>query len=101
MAAMCDDCDQDIAIAMSCTRSSISLDGREWARVRYGDGHLDAPGAANGKRCRDCGVAPGGVHHAGCCLETCPACGSQLFCCDCYKDDGNYYEDEEDDGGSA
>jgi hypothetical protein len=74
MAAFCDDCNLGIDAA-SCIRETISLDGKEWPRVRYGNGHLDALGATAGDRCRDCGVLPGGVHHAGCCLETCPARG--------------------------
>jgi len=94
MAVICDDCEQDMDVAAACSRESILLDGRDWSRVRYGAGHIDALAASNGIRCPDCGVLPGGVHHAGCCKETCPACGGQLFCCDCYKDEGGYEDDE-------
>lgn len=91
----CDDCELDILVAESCTRVTISLDGTFWPRVPYGDGHIDVLAAAKGIRCPDCAVMPRGIHHAGCCKETCPACGSQLFCCECYKDEGGYLDDDE------
>lgn len=90
MGALCDDCEQDMELAASCTMETISLDGREWRRVSYGDGHIDWLSAANGIRCPDCGVLPRGIHHIVCLKETCPACGDQLNGCSCYKDDGRY-----------
>lgn len=29
--------------------------------------------------CSDCGVLPGGRHHAGCCVAICADCGEQLL----------------------
>jgi hypothetical protein len=47
---------------------------------RYGDeaiwasiGHTPPP------RCRDCGVALGGHHHAACCIAECARCGAQAL----------------------
>jgi hypothetical protein len=34
-------------------------------------------------RCHDCGVQPGGNHHPGCDMETCPTCFGQRISCEC------------------
>jgi hypothetical protein len=36
--------------------------------------------------CPDCGARPGETHRAGCDVEPCPYCGSQLASCDCGGD---------------
>lgn len=33
--------------------------------------------------CNDCGASPETLHHPGCGLERCPACGRQLIGCQC------------------
>ena len=33
------------------------------------------------QRCRNCLVAPGGIHHLDCPMERCPRCGGQLVEC--------------------
>lgn len=35
------------------------------------------------RRCHDCGAKVGRIHHPGCDMEECPACGGQYFVCDC------------------
>jgi hypothetical protein len=35
--------------------------------------------------CHDCGVRPGGYHHLGCALETCPCGKSQAIMCDHFE----------------
>ena len=36
------------------------------------------------KKCPDCNVNPGGIHHYGCDIEKCPKCGGQLLSCPCW-----------------
>jgi hypothetical protein len=40
-----------------------------------------------GRRCGDCGVARGGLHHLGCDIQRCPVCGRQMFTCGCRFDE--------------
>ena len=35
------------------------------------------------RKCHDCGVEEGQIHHDGCDNERCPFCGMQLISCDC------------------
>lgn len=41
------------------------------------------PEEYNNRRCHDCGVKIGEIHHPGCDMEECPRCGGQYFICDC------------------
>jgi hypothetical protein len=52
------------------------------------------------ERCRDCGVLKGQIHHFGCCIEECPACGGQFISCGCFDE---CYEHlcEDDDGAEG
>jgi hypothetical protein len=56
-------------------------DGKEMQRVRYGDEEDDW--GADSKPCHDCGVIKGEFHVPECDVERCPACGGQIFGCDC------------------
>ena len=52
--------------------------------VNVGEGELFDPLPYPGPgRCHDCNVAPGGYHHPGCDMESCPRCGGQLISCGC------------------
>lgn len=58
--------------------TSIAVDGRELARVRFGEErHVeDSP-------CVGCGTYYFDVHRSGCEFEECPSCGGQLIACGC------------------
>jgi len=79
---VCEGCGQDMALAASCLKETVSLRGRVYERLRYG---REATGYAPvvPARCHDCNVAPMGIHHAGCDVERCPRCAGQLVSCDC------------------
>jgi len=74
--------------ADSCTGNTLSSDGLDYARVRFGseaqwsDPQWKALGIEQGDRCGDCGVSVGGLHHLDCDMEECPKCKGQLIeCC--------------------
>jgi len=46
------------------------------------------PHRMHAKRCHDCNVKPGGLHHPGCDMEQCPRCRGQLISCGCLDGDG-------------
>ncbi len=77
----CRDCEKemlDLEIK-SCTFGHIMVGGIVYPRdTSYYDINL---------RCHDCGIenTSGNIHHCGCDIERCPACGNQLISCDCKK----------------
>jgi hypothetical protein len=79
--AICQDCGQDMIGAPTCTAEVLLIRGMRHRRARW-----RPPRARPDRACGDCGVAPGGVHHLGCDLEDCPACGRQLITCGCGDD---------------
>jgi hypothetical protein len=82
--AECDVCGAEMRTARSCALSELVVADRRRPRLPYG---AETGGRSGRDRCRDCGVSTGGVHHPGCCVEECPVCGQQLFCCDCEKEE--------------
>lgn len=71
--AACPTCHREMLAAPSCRHRA--------GAVRYGSERVVPE--PHPDPCRDCNVADGGVHHQGCCLEECPACGDQLLGCPC------------------
>jgi hypothetical protein len=67
--------------AQEITHETIA--GRQYERKPYGC-EVDDPKP----QCRDCGVDVGQYHVIACCVERCPACGSQAYGCDCYIAEG-------------
>ena len=76
--ATCPDCKQRMLKADGCLFPYITIEGKDYKRIKYGDDGMD-----NGRRCHDCGCKPGHIHHLGCDMETCPQCGLQLISCEC------------------
>ena len=61
----------------TCTDAYVTIAGVDHPRPR-----LDIVDAVNG-RCAVCGVTVGAIHHSGCDLEPCPACGGKQMSCRC------------------
>jgi hypothetical protein len=80
--ALCEDCGREMRETDSCTVEEVLLPDGLYARVRYG-AETEDWGALNGRRCHDCNVAPGGLHHPGCDVDRCPRCGRQQITCRC------------------
>jgi hypothetical protein len=73
--AICTTCDEDMELGVSCTLRVYDdfTDGVTRRRIANG----------SRQRCGDCGTPPRGMHHPGCDLERCPACGRQALTCGC------------------
>lgn len=76
-------------LAAAQSRMTVRPNGVEMRRVRFGEEREDW-GADRGP-CHDCAAIKGEFHGPGCDVERCPACGGQIFGCDCD------WPDEEDD----
>ena len=90
--AICQDCNQEMRTADSCTVSELHLQGVAFSLLEYG---RDGRAASRDGRCGDCGVLPGGFHHLGCDLQPCPRCHRQLLSCDCRFDELGGEEDDD------
>lgn len=91
--AICEDCKQEMTTASGCTLHRLVIHDDTYDRIRYGleTLHLGPPSP---RRCHDCGVQPGNLHHLGCDWEECPYCGDQLISCGCLDDDNEDWDDE-------
>lgn len=78
--AVCRICNREMTTAKGCGVGFVLLDGKRYERIRRGSRRDLIPGVG---RCFDCGARRGQYHHSGCDAERCPACGGQMFICDC------------------
>ncbi len=84
--SMCSACERDRVTAFACSAAAVYIiDGREYLRVPFGKEVFwpaDSP-IMQLRRCRDCNVFQGSVHHVGCDVEECPNCHRQAITCGC------------------
>lgn len=78
---ICPACRREYPGSRRCEVSQMTADGLPYQRIKYGSSREGyGPALAN---CVGCGVMPGTLHHWGCALEVCPACGGQRISCAC------------------
>ena len=70
---VCEHCDQVMGVGNGCTKKMFVIKRKFYERIPY-----DRDG-----ECHDCNVTKGQLHHPGCDMERCPACGGQSISCDC------------------
>ena len=79
----CEFCNKEMTRAKSCVGPKYEIDGVLYDRIRFGEeGDMSAGYVDESDTFGDCGCHFGGLHHPGCDMETCPACGGQLLMCD-------------------
>ena len=95
--AICFYCLDEMLATGECT-AVLHLHGQPVARRPYGT----EPGWRRPtRRCGDCGVLPGSLHHLGCDVEMCPLCWRQAIGCWCRFDEDPLDEDEVPDWASG
>jgi hypothetical protein len=89
--AVCDYCGLEMTEADGCTEAPIVIGGRSYQPIRHG---RERGMRGVKRRCGDCGVAPGRVHHHGCDVERCPRCGGQSIGCGCLWAGEEHFSEE-------
>jgi hypothetical protein len=88
-ATICPGCDVTMLESEGCATPLIAVAGMERERIPYGSEPYFV-GPLRGRRCHDCHVTLGNLHHYACDFEACPACGGQALGCDCTTNAGGY-----------
>ncbi len=83
--AICAQCEGEMLEGKSCLPDPIIIGGRPYEPIRWGE-ETDTRHWDPSEFCRDCNVGLGGVHHPGCLIERCPACGGQAWGCPCFEE---------------
>ncbi|MFA6095128.1 MAG: hypothetical protein WC757_04595 [Candidatus Paceibacterota bacterium] len=81
----CDDCGKEFGSIESCTYGHIIIGGKTYTRnagFQFGK-EFSQTVETSEKKCSDCGVEAGKIHHYGCGEEVCPACKEKLATCEC------------------
>ena len=78
--ATCQICTREMKLAQGCAAKHIIIDGKRFERSTE---HYNEPAGI----CYDCCATHGQIHHYGCDVERCPACGLQLMSCGCVVTD--------------
>ena len=82
--AKCEYCGKEMLTAKGCRKIMIPIKRKGLMDpIRFGDPRERWNGERFSGRCGDCGCKPGGYHHPGCDIETCPNCGGQIISCGC------------------
>jgi hypothetical protein len=81
--AICADCDQEMLNASGCSVLTVNVNNEDIRRLAYGNDQRAPDLAHDKRRCHDCNVTWGHLHHPGCDMEECPHCGGQLISCSC------------------
>lgn len=79
--AICGTCNGEMLAVLTCLaeqRPNVTYYGQDINADWYRDLAPTLP-----SRCRDCGVAHGGLHHPGCCVAQCTRCDDQRLGCGC------------------
>lgn len=79
--AVCEWCKREMTERVSCTVKTYLFGTGSYERFRVARGPGDREWGQ--VRCGDCGAPPGGFHHPGCDMESCPKCRHQAIMCPC------------------
>jgi hypothetical protein len=83
--AVCGYCKSEMTDMVSCRPDALMLGDAIFEPIRWGNETARRAPSID-FCCRDCGTPPRGVHHPGCCVEQCPACGELAVACPCFLD---------------
>lgn len=74
--AKCTSCNKEMENSVSCDEVPVTVKGQSLTPIRW----------FGTRPCHDCNTPPGGFHHPGCDMESCPNCYGQLISCNCIEE---------------